>query len=402
MTLLLGVTGSISAYKAADLISRMRKQGVTCHVMMTKNAAEFVSPLTFECLSGNPVTVSMFGTGLGWQVQHITLAKKADVFAIIPATGNIIGKLANGIADDMITSTALACTAPIMVAPAMNVDMYSSASVQANLKTLKERGFIIVEPATGRLACGDVGKGKLADVEYLEQAILHEMYRQGEFGTLLEGRKVLVTAGRTVEALDPVRYLTNYSSGKMGYAFAEAAAKMGAEVTLVSGPSILPNPYGVNVVGVTSSASMEKACLEHAGSDIVVMAAAPADFVPVECRENKIKKEAFADSKDGVVSFDFKLNRDIISKLTENKKESQVVVAFAAETENIVDNAQKKLAAKRADYIVANDITEEGAGFGSDTNIATLISKKGDVHELPKMTKIAMAEEVLKIISGKN
>ncbi len=399
MTLLLGVTGSISAYKAADLVSRMRKRGVTVHVLMTENATEFVSPMTFECLSGNPVTVHMFGTGLGWQVQHITLAKKADLFAIIPATGNIIGKLANGIADDMITSTALACTAPIMIAPAMNVDMYSSASVQANMQILKERGFIFVEPGVGRLACGDFGKGRLAEVEDLERAIMYELQRQSALGKALVGKRILVTAGPTEEPLDPVRYITNKSSGKMGYAFAEVAANMGAEVVLVSGPTCLSDPYGAEVVRVKTAQDLSDECMKYADSDIIVMAAAPADFAPFEFSEEKIKKEE-DDAEDAVVAFKFKINPDIISRIGEQKKDGQVIVAFAAETENVIENAKKKLIKKHADYIVANNVNQEGAGFAVDTNIASLISSDGTTKDLPKMTKMEMAEEVLKTIVG--
>lgn len=390
MTVVLGITGGIAAYKAADLTSRLIKRGVDVRVIMTENAREFISAHTFEALTGHPVSTYMFGPQHNLEIEHIALAKAADLLAVVPATANIIGKLANGIADDMLSSTALACSAPLMIAPAMNTVMFESKPVQANLATLKERGAIIVEPASGRLACGDVGSGKLAPVEELEDAIMHLLYRGGANGKLLEGKRVLVTAGPTEEPIDPVRYISNRSSGKMGFAIADMATKMGAEVLLVAGPTVLRTPFGVDRIDVKTTAELEKACLKHADADIVVMAAAPADFASAKVSKQKIKYK-----KEGAaLSLDLKLNDDIIAAIGAKKRRGQIVVAFAAETQDAEKNAAEKLKKKNADYIVVNDVTAEGAGFGTDTNIASILSADGGKEKFEKMSKAELAEHI--------
>lgn len=421
MNIVLGVTGGIAAYKAADLVSRLKKRGIQCNVIMTKNATEFVSPLTFESLSGNPVAVGMFDPKSHWEIEHISLAKKADLFVVAPATANVIGKLACGIADDMLTTTAMATRAPIVIAPAMNTAMYESAAVRHNLNVLRERGVRIIAPDEGLLACGDVGRGKLAPVEEIEEVIIYELYRNSREYALLENRKVLVTAGPTVAPIDPVRYLTNRSSGKMGYAFAEVAAQMGAEVILVSGPTHLRTPYGVERIDIRTTEQLLEKCMMHADADYIIMAAAPSDIAACRPSDQKIKyknpalpeaslnsdlganvrqKDAGAD-EEGVFSIAFRLNPDVIGTLGADKRKDQVIVAFAAETENMLEHARRKLLKKNADYLVANDVTRAGAGFDVDTNIVTLLSADGGMIEFPLMTKRELAENILKVVAKK-
>lgn len=409
MNIVLGVTGGIAAYKAADLVSRLKKRGIQCDVIMTKNATEFVSPLTFESLSGNPVAVGMFDSKSHWEIEHISLAKKADVFVVAPATANVIGKLACGIADDMLTTTAMATKAPIIIAPAMNTVMFESPAVQHNLRLLRERGVRIIAPDEGLLACGDVGRGKLAPVEEIEEAIVFELHRHSKEYALLENKKVLVTAGPTIAPIDPVRYLTNRSSGKMGYAFAEVAAQMGAQVVLISGPTHLRAPYGVNRIEIRTTEELLEKCLQHRDADYIIMAAAPSDFAAYRPSDQKIKyKEAFSanghaaeEAREGVFSIPFKLNPDVIGTLGVNKRKDQVIIAFAAETENLIESAQRKLHKKNADYLVANDVTRTGAGFDVDTNIATLLSADGEMIEFPLLTKRELAENILKVVAKK-
>lgn len=398
-TIVLGVTGGIAAYKAADLVSRLGKRGIACHVIMTDHAREFVSPLTFESLSGNPVAADMFEKKTHWDIEHIALAKRAELFVIVPATANIIGKLANGIADDMLSTTAMATKAPLILAPAMNTAMYESPAVRDNLRVLRERGALVIEPAEGLLACGDVGRGKLAPVEEIEERICFELARTGTFGRLYEGKKVLVTAGPTVEPLDPVRYLSNRSSGKMGYAFAEKAAQMGAQVVLVSGPTRLRPPIGVERVDIRTTAELMDACMAHADADFVIMAAAPADFAPAQVSDQKIKWKDAAEGRE-LIRMDFRINPDIIAALGKKKREGQILVAFAAETSDLLENGRKKLRKKNADYIIANDVTLAGAGFDVDTNIASLLSASGERIDFEQMSKRELAERILIKIGG--
>lgn len=403
MTVVLGVTGGIAAYKAADLVSRLKKRGVDCRVIMTENASQFVAPLTFESISGNPVACDMFEAKARWEIEHISLAKRADVFVIAPATANIIAKLAHGIADDMLSTTVLASKAPLIVAPAMNTVMYESAAVQHNIEILRSRGAVIIEPEVGLLACNDVGRGKLASVELIEDIICFELSRLGEDRDLFAGKKVLVTAGPTVEPLDPVRYITNRSSGKMGYAFAEVAARMGAQVVLVTGPTSIRAPYGVRTVRIRTAKELLAACEEHSDSDYIIMAAAPADFASSEVSREKLKVKSHKSGEGAQGGFElrFVLNPDIIATVGRRKREGQIIVAFAAETENLIENAVRKLADKNADYIVANDVSAAGAGFDVDTNIASLISISGERTDFSLMPKLELAEKVLKIIAKK-
>lgn len=398
----LGVTGGIAAYKAADLVSRLKKRGIAVSVIMTENATHFVSPLTFESLSENPVAVDMFAEKVRWEVEHISLAKKARVFVVAPATANVVAKLAHGIADDMLTTTALATKGQMIVCPAMNTAMYENIAVQENIETLRKRGVIIVEPASGRLACGDIGKGKLADVETIEAVVVEQyaslvggLQREGNQlsadAVLLAGKKVVVTAGPTVEMLDPVRYITNKSSGKMGYAFAEQAVRMGADVVLISGPTKLDPPKGVELIRIQSTADLFNQCMAHADADLVIMAAAPVDFAPAVYSEQKIKKGG-----DETMMLELKKNPDIIKSLKAVVGDRAVLLAFAAETEHLIENAKKKLASKKVDFVLANDVTAEGAGFDVDTNIATLISEKGIEEAYPKLSKRELAERVLR------
>lgn len=381
----MGITGSIAAYKACDIISALRKSGVDVHVILTHAGAEIITPLTLETISGNRVVKDMFDSDRHFEVEHISLAKLADLFLVAPATANFIGKMASGIADDMLTTTVMATTAPVMIAPAMNTNMYLDAATQANIETLKRRGCEFIDPATGRLACGDEGIGKLAAVEDIVRAVLDKLNVKRD----LEGKRVLVTAGPTREAIDPVRYITNRSSGKMGYAIAEAAAERGADVTLISGPVSLRTPDGVKRVDIVSSDELCDSVIERfPGCDILVMAAAPADFTPAEFSSEKIKKGG------DHLTLNLRATRDILKTIAPLKS-NQKVMGFAAETHNVENNAIEKLKRKKLDFIAANDVTAEGAGFGTDTNIITLYGADGSREHSGMVTKREAADWLL-------
>jgi phosphopantothenoylcysteine decarboxylase/phosphopantothenate--cysteine ligase len=381
--IVLGVTGGIAAYKACDLVSRLKKQGALVRVVLTANGAKFVPPLTFETLSSNPVVTDTFEPRKS--LEHISLAKWADAFVIAPASANCLAKLANGIADDLLSTTALAMTAPLLIAPAMNANMWRHPATQANFRLLLERGAKTVGPMSGHLACGDDDVGRMAEPEQIVEALDALLNPRRDF----EGRHVLVTAGPTVERIDPVRYITNRSSGKMGYAIAEAARDRGAEVVLVSGPVNLAAPEGVEVVKIESSAELCAAVLARGDwADVVIQAAAPADYTPVNVSETKIKKTGVG------MMLELKNTTDIAKTLGERKHPGQVLVAFAAETDRVLENAKGKLEKKNADLIVANDVTRPGAGFGVDTNAVTLITRQ-DENALPVMSKRDVADAIL-------
>ena len=384
-TVVLGVSGGIAAYKACDVVSRLRKENIQVNVIMTKHATEFVSALTFQSISQNPVAVEMFEPVTNWDIEHISLAKKADIFLIAPATANVIGKIANGIADDMLSTTVMATKAPVVIAPAMNTNMYENPVTQANIQKLKDLGYIFIEPGYGRLACGDLGPGKLAEPDLIVENIKFLLNKTDE----LKGKNVLVTAGPTQEAIDPVRYITNKSTGKMGYALAYQAALMGAKVTLVTGPTNLEIPFGISeVIKIKSAGQMYEAVTSRFDEmDIVIKSAAVADYKPKNISDSKIKKS----DSDLVLELD--RNKDILFELGKLKTK-QVLVGFAAETDDLIANAQKKLAKKNLDFIVANDLKQEGAGFAGDTNIAKLLFADGNIVELPIMTKNQLSKEI--------
>ena len=384
-TIVLGVTGSIAAYKSASLASALVKEHADVHVIMTQNAVNFINPITFETLTHNKCITDTFDRNFEFDVKHISLAKKADLFIIAPATANIIGKLASGIADDMLSTTVMAAKCPVVLAPAMNTAMYDNSIVQENMSKLRMHGYTVIEPSAGYLACGDTGRGKMPEPEYLKDIILHEISHEKD----LAGRRVLVTAGPTQEALDPVRFLSNHSSGKMGYAIASQAARRGAEVTLVSGRTSLDCPYGVTRIDVTSAADMFREVTSHAEeADIIVMAAAVADYRPASVSDNKIKK------KDGAMSIELERTSDIIGTLGAGRRDDQFLCGFSMETENLIENSRSKLERKNLDMIVANNLKVEGAGFRGDTNVAVLI-KKSQVKELQLMSKIELADVIL-------
>jgi len=384
--IVLGVTGGIAAYKSAEIVSRLRRSGADVHVIMTRNATEFVAPLTFQTLSKNQVVSDTFQTPENWQVEHVALAQLADLFLVAPATANILAKMACGIADDMLSTTLLATKAPVFVAPAMNTGMWTAEATQTNLHTLLKRGVKTVGPGSGFLACGDTGSGRMSEPAEIVEAICAILSPKRD----LEGMKVLVTAGPTVERIDPVRYLTNDSSGKMGYAIAEAAQMRGAEVTLVSGPVHIPAPENVHVIPVTSTMSLYECMMECCeAQDVIVQAAAPADYRVEHVAEQKIKKQSGEPFTLTLVE-----NPDIAKAVGQRKREGQILVGFAAETQNVLDNAQGKLIKKNLDLIVANDVTAEGAGFGVDTNIVTLITEN-NITPLPKMSKREVADCIL-------
>ncbi len=386
--IVLGVTGGIACYKACELASALVKQHADVQVIMTENATKFVSPMTFEQLTGNKALTDTFDRNFVHSVEHISVADKADMVIIAPATANIIAKLAHGIADDMLTTTVLACRCPKAIAPAMNTAMYENPVTQDNIKTLIHYGWEVIEPDTGRLACGAVGKGKLVTPERLLEACIHTAAHEKD----MTGMKVLVTAGPTREALDPVRFLTNHSSGKMGYAIAKAAARRGADVTLVSGKVDLPKPAYINVVDIISAQDMYDAVMENSESaDIVIKAAAVADYRPATVADNKIKKS------DDDLSIPLERTKDILKTLGENKKDGQFLCGFSMETENMIENSKAKLIKKGLDMIAANNVKVEGAGFGTDTNILTLITKD-DQKELPIMSKDEAADALLDAI----
>lgn len=382
----LGVTGGIAVYKACELLRLLQKRGIDVFVVMTQNACRFVAPLTFETLSGHPVAVDTFDRPQTWEVEHIALAKRADLFLIAPATANIMGKMACGIADDMLSTTVMATRAPVLVAPAMNTGMWENAAVQQNVKTLRARGVEIVAPVSGHLACGDSGAGKLEDVEVIAERACELLFAKKD----MEGLRVMVTAGPSREALDPVRYISNRSSGKMGYAIAQAAQKRGAEVTLLSGPVAIEAPQGVKLVPFTTTQELLDRASELAQEqDLLIQAAAPADYRAKEIALQKIKKQG-----GEPMTFTLVENPDVAATLGKAKRSGQVFVGFAAETNDVLAHARDKLARKNLDMIVANDVTRPGAGFDVDTNIVTLITKDGQ-EALPMMSKAEVAQRIL-------
>ena len=384
-TIVLGVTGSIAAYKIASLASMLVKQHANVHVIMTQNATNFINPITFETLTGHKCLVDTFDRNFEFQVEHVSLAKQADLMMIAPASANVIGKMAHGIADDMLTTTVLACKAPIYVSPAMNTNMYENPIVQDNLRILEKYGMKVIDPASGYLACGDTGAGKMPEPEtlfaYIEAELAHEKD--------LAGKRVLVTAGATQEALDPVRYLTNHSTGKMGYALAKAAMLRGAQVTLVSGQTSLEPPLAVDVVPIVSAQDMYEAVERRFDdTDLLIMAAAVADYRPKEYVDQKIKKKA----GDNVL--ELARTTDIIGTLSGRKHPGQFLCGFSMETEHMLENSRAKLEKKNLDMIVANNLRTEGAGFGTETNVVTLIRADGQT-ELPKMSKLEVSHRIL-------
>ena len=387
-TVVIGVSGGIAVYKTLDVVSRLRKLGVNVNVIMTKSATEFVTPLSFQSLSQNYVVCDMFEDPKTWDVEHISLAKRADVFLIAPATANVIGKIANGIADDMLTTTVMATKAKVLIAPAMNTNMYENPILQRNINTLKELGYNFVEPESGRLACGDTGKGKLASPE----TIVDEVVKLLSKGQDLKGKSIIVTAGPTVESIDPMRYITNRSTGKMGYSIAKEAIERGADVTLITGPTNLTPPQNLKkLVKIESAKDMYEAVLANLDeNDVVIKSAAVADYKPKNYSNKKIKKS----DDDLVIELD--RNKDIAQEIGKIKN-NKILVGFAAETNDLIENASLKIKKKNLDFIVANDLTKEGAGFGVDTNIVKIIDKEGNITEYPKMKK----EEVANIILDK-
>ena len=384
-TVILGVTGSIAAYKAANLASMLKKQHADVQVIMTKNATQFMNPITFESLTGNKCLVDTFDRNFQFQVEHVALAKRADLAIVVPATANIMAKLAHGLADDMLTTTLLACRCPKLIAPAMNTRMYENPITQDNMDILRKYGFRIIEPAVGHLACGDTGAGKLPPETLLLECILDEIAMEKD----MKGLHVLITAGPTMEAIDPVRFISNHSTGKMGYALARVCRRRGAEVTLVSGKTNLEAPYGVTLVPVTSAQDMFEAVSSRAKEqDMIIKAAAVADYRPVTVAENKIKKSP------GDMSIALERTTDILAWLGEHRREGQVLCGFAMETEHMVEHAKEKLTRKHVDMIAANNVKVAGAGFGTDTNVVTLITEDG-VEELAKMSKEEVASRIV-------
>ncbi len=382
----LGVTGGIAAYKACELTSRLRKAGAQVYVIMTENACHFVAPLTFETLSNHPAVTDTFARPSTWEVEHIALAKRADVFVIAPATANILAKMAHGIADDMLSTTVLATRAPILAAPAMNTGMWENAATQENVKQLLSRGVRFIGPEGGFLACGDSGAGRMSEPTQIFDAIAETLFPRQD----MKGLRVVVTAGPTQEKIDPVRYISNRSSGKMGYAIAEAALKRGAAVTLVTGPTRLDPPQGVRAVPIQSTqdllSAMTACCPE---ADIVIQAAAPADFTPAMAADEKIKKQG-----DGDLVLTLRQTPDVAAQVGRMKRPGQTLVGFAAETNDVLENAEAKLAKKNLDMIVANDVTAPGAGFDVDTNIVTFVTHSGQ-ETLPCLPKKQVAEALL-------
>ncbi|WP_234121100.1 bifunctional phosphopantothenoylcysteine decarboxylase/phosphopantothenate--cysteine ligase CoaBC [Clostridium hydrogenum] len=387
----LGVSGGIAVYKALDVVSRLKKKGFNVDVIMTKSAEEFVTPLSFQSLSGNQVITNMFDEPKAFEIQHISLAKKADLMLIVPATANIIGKVASGIADDMLSTTIMAAfgRCPVVFAPAMNTNMYKNPILQDNIKKLIKYGYKFIEPSSGRLACGDTGEGKLQDTELIAEMVESMLYDKKD----LAGKKVLVTAGPTIAPIDPVRFITNRSTGKMGYAIAKEARDRGAEVTLISGPSNIKAPFGVDFIKVSTNEEMLKQVLDrYDTSDIVIKSAAVADYKPKTYSDLKIKKS------EENLNIEFVKDNDILKKLGEIKK-SQILVGFAAESNDLIENAKGKLARKNLDYIVANDITSSDTGFASDENKVFILSKDNSILELNKMSKTDVARELFDLIN---
>lgn len=384
--IVLGVTGGIAAYKACEVVSRLKKLGANVDVIMTENATKLVAPLTFETLSCRPVCVDTFSRTESWDVKHISLAQKADLFVVAPATANLMAKLAHGIADDMLSTTLLATKAPILLAPAMNTGMWTAEATQENLRTLQNRGVHTVGPGSGFLACGDSGAGRMSE----PVQIVEEIQRLMTLKSDMAGLKVLVTAGPTVERIDPVRYLTNDSSGKMGFAIAQAALDRGAEVTVLCGNVHITPPSRANIVKVQSTQDLHDAMMAHCeAQDVIIQAAAPADYRVKEIAPEKIKKQDGAPMVLELVE-----NPDVAKAVGQKKRPGQTLVGFAAETENLLENAERKLGKKNLDLIVANDVSQEGAGFGVDTNIVTLLTRNG-LEQLPMMKKSEVAHRIL-------
>ena len=381
-----GVTGGIAAYKAADLVSTLVKNGADVHVVMTDSAQKFICPLTLATLCGKPVYIDLFDIAEHGGIPHIDLATRSHLLVVVPATANIIAKASHGIADDLLSTVLLAATCPVLICPAMNTNMYANRVVQQNISYLKERGFLFVEPGTGRLTCGAEGQGRLADIAIIYEEIIRALYTEKD----LTGVKVLVTAGATREAIDPVRFITNRSSGKMGYALARAARDRGAEVTLISGVSQLKPPHGMEFIPVISATDMYEAVMQRFNlTDVVIKAAAVADYRPKSVAEHKIKKST------GEWSLELERNLDILLELGQNKKETQLLVGFAAESRDLLKNASQKVQKKNLDFLVANDITLPDAGFGTETNIVALVYPDREPLELPKLDKIKLAHRIL-------
>lgn len=384
-TVVLGVTGSIAAYKIANLASMLVKLHADVNVVMTKNATNFINPITFETLTGNKCLIDTFDRNFQYNVEHVALAKRANLYMVAPASANVIGKIANGIADDMLTTTIMACKAPKLIAPAMNTNMFENPIVQDNIEKLKQYGYEIISPATGYLACGDTGAGKLPSEDALLSYILKELHYEKD----MKGKKVLVTAGPTIEAIDPVRFISNHSTGKMGYAIAKCAMERGAEVTLVTGETSIPKPPFVKIIPVISAKDMFEAVKAHyEEADFIVKAAAVADYTPENAADDKIKK------KEDDMSISLVRTTDILKYLGEHKKSDQIICGFAMETRDLLKNALKKLENKNADMIVANNLKIAGAGFGTDTNVVTFI-KRDETKELPLLSKEDVAKAIL-------
>lgn len=388
----IGVTGGIAVYKALDVISALRKKDIEVHVIMTESASKFVNPLTFQSISQNMVVTDMFAEPKAWEIQHISLAQKADLMLIAPATANVIGKISNGIADDMLSTTVMATKAKVLIAPAMNTNMYQNPIVQNNISKLKDFGYKFIEPASGRLACGDIGIGKLADVNTIVERVIEELEDKEQD---LLGKKVLVSAGPTIAPIDPVRYITNRSTGKMGYAIAKEARDRGAEVILVSGPTNLEPPKNVKIINIKTNEEMKKEILQNfKWADIVIKSAAVADYKPKEYSKEKIKKG------EGDLNICLTRDNDILKFLGEIKTH-QVLVGFAAESDNVLENAERKLKNKNLDFIVANEITSSDTGFGSEDNKVVILSKNNEKLELEKMSKKKVASNIFDMILEK-
>lgn len=387
--IVIGVTGGIAVYKTLDVISRLKKKDFNIDVIMTDSACEFVNPLSFQSLSQNMVITDMFEEPKVWEIQHISLAKKADVMLICPATANIIGKVANGISDDMLSTTIMATKAKVIFAPAMNTNMWENPIVQNNIRKLKEYGYEFIEPASGRLACGDVGGGKLADTELISDVVESKLYDKKD----LVGKKVVVTAGPTIAAIDPVRFITNRSTGKMGYAIAEEARDRGAEVTLVSGPTSIKKPFGIEVINVNTNEEMKNVVLGKFDTcDYMIKSAAVADYKPCKYSESKIKKQ------EGNLFIELERDNDILLELGK-RKVNQVLVGFAAESDDLIQNAESKLNKKNLDYIVANNIMNKNIGFASDNNSVVVLGKNNFKKEIDICSKKEVARHIFDILT---
>lgn len=388
MNIVVGITGGIAAFKTAQLVSDLKKEGHNIDVIMSENATKFISPLTFETLTNNRVSIDTFDRNFSYDVHHISIAKKADVFVIVPCSANVIAKVAHGLADDMLTTTFLASNCPKIICPAMNTNMLNNKITQDNIKKCIEYGIKIVESDSGILACGDIGDGKLASIEKIKEEIYMTFYKK-----TLTGKKVLVSAGATIEEIDPIRYITNHSSGKMGYATAKAFRNLGAEVTLVTGKTNLNPVYKTNIIQVTSAKDMENAILQIKDDfDIIIMASAVADYTVKEKAKNKIKKS-------GDISLELVRTTDILKEIGKNKKENQILIGFAMESENLLENAKEKLINKNCDYIIANNVNQIGAGFNVDTNIVSIISRE-KVEQLEIMSKLDIGYKIAELCNG--